>query len=433
MTWHALIEIAWKLLAVIALVAANAFFVAAELALVRIRDSQLASLAAQGNRRAKRARHLVAHIDTYIGATQFGITLASLAMGVLVEPVFSALLAPVFHLLQIASPQTRHTIAIAFGFFVNCFLLIIIGELVPKAIVIRRTLATALWTAGPLHWFYRLAFPFIWLLHHSSLLVLRWIGFDATETRESHSEEELRFMLATAQGSADRRELILNALDLRHRVAREVMSPRNEICFFDTAQPMAECLALAEKNRYSRFPVCEGGDLDKTLGVIHIKDLYALRDTAKTAADLLPAARRVFYIPETARLDGLLRRFLDRKLHFAVVVDEYGGTVGIITLENVIETLIGQIQDEFDAEKSELIRLSENAWEAAGALGLHELEKIIGPVAHDENTTTVSGWVTERLGGFPKAGDVVHFGGFEFRVEEMDGRRVGKLKVTRLE
>jgi CBS domain containing-hemolysin-like protein len=431
MTWDTIIDIGLKLLAVVALILFNAFFVAAELALVRIRDTQLASLITQGNRRAKRARHLVAHIDRYIGATQFGITLASLALGVLVEPVFTSVLEPLFHLLKISSDQTQRTIAIAFGFFVNCFLLIIAGELVPKAIAIRRTLVTSLWVASPLDWFYRLSFPFIWLLHRSSQLVLRWLGFDAAELHEAHTEDELRLMLASAQGTPDRRDLIMNALDLRHRTAREVMRPRNEISFFDAAAPMVECLELAEKTRYSRFPICADGDLDKTLGVVHIKDLYALRDRAKTATDLLPAARPLIYIPETARLDGLLRRFLERKSHFAVVVDEYGGMVGVVTLENTIESIVGQIQDEFDTEKSELVRLGENVWEAAGTLALRELEKITGAVPHDENTTTASGWVTEKLGGFPKAGDIVEVSNFQLRVEEMDGTRVAKLKVTR--
>jgi CBS domain containing-hemolysin-like protein len=429
--WDAIIQDGWKLLAVAALVLGNAFFVAAELAFVRIRDTQLASLAAAGNRRAKRARHIVAHIDAYIGATQFGITLASMALGVLVEPVFTSLLEPVFRLLKISNEHTQQTIAIGVGFFVNCFLLIIAGELVPKAIAIRRTLATSLWAAGPLNLFYRVSFPFIWVLHRSSQVVLRWLGFAGDELSDEHSEEELRMVLAAARGSADRRDLILNALDLRHRTAREVMRPRNEITFFDSTAPIAECLALAEKTRYSRFPICADGDLDRTLGVVHIKDLYALRDRAQTAADLLPAARPLFYLPETARLDGLLRRFLERKTHFAVVVDEFGGTVGVVTLENTIEAVVGQIQDEFDTEKSELVRLGENAWEAAGTLALHELEKIIGTVPHDENTTTASGWVTEKLGGFPKPGDVIAVGNFELRVEEMDGPRVGKLKVTR--
>ena len=431
MTWNDAIQDGFKLLAVAALVLFNAFFVAAELAFVRIRDTQLATLAEKGNRRARTARHIVAHIDAYIGATQFGITLASMALGVLVEPVFRALLDPLFPLLKITNEHTQGTIAIVVGFFVNCYLLIIAGELVPKAIAIRRTLQTSLWVASPLNWFYRISYPFIWVLHRSSQIVLRWLGFAGGELSDRHSEEELRVVLGAAQGSAERRDLILNALDLRHRTAREVMRPRNEVVFFDSTATIAECLALAEKTRYSRFPICENGDLDKTLGVVHIKDLYALRDRAKTAADLLPAARPLFYLPETARLDGLLRRFLARKSHFAVVVDEFGGTVGIVTLENAIEALVGQIQDEFDMEKSELVHLGENVWEAAGTLALRELEKIIGIVPHDENTTTASGWVTEKLGGFPRAGDLVAFGNFELRVEEMDGPRVGKLKVTR--
>ena len=431
MTWNDAIQDGFKLLAVLLLVLFNAFFVAAELAFVRIRDTQLAPLAAKGNRRARTARHIVAHIDAYIGATQFGITLASMALGVLVEPVFRALLEPVFPLFKITSEHTQSTIAIAVGLFVNCYLLIIAGELVPKAIAIRRTLATALWVASPLNWFYRLSYPFIWVLHRSSQIVLGWLGFAGGELHDRHSEEELRVVLAAAQGSAERRDLILNALDLRHRTAREVMRPRNEITAFDTSASLADCVALAEKTRYSRFPICESGNLDKTLGVVHIKDLYALRGRAKTAAELLPVARPLFYIPETAALDRLLRRFLDRKSHFAVVVDEFGGTVGIVTLENAMEALVGQIQDEFDTETSELVRLGDHVWEAVGTLALHELEKIIGSVPHDENTTTASGWVTEKLGGFPKSGDVVNVGDFELRVEQMDGPRVAKLKVSR--
>jgi len=429
--WENLILAVLQILAVLLLVAMNGIFVAAELAFVRIRETQLGALAGRGNRRARKAQHIVAHIDAYIGATQFGITLASMALGVLVEPVFRALLDPVFPLFHITAESTQSTIAIGVGFFVNCFLLIIAGELVPKAIAIRQTLDTALRLAGPLDWFYRISFPFIWVLHRSSQLVMRWLGFEHGERHDSHSEEELRLVLAAAQGTADRRDLILNALDLRYRTAREVMQPRHEIVVFDAAASIAECLALAEKTRYSRFPVCTDGDPDKTLGVVHIKDLYALRGRAHTAAELLPTARRLIFVPETARLDKLLRRFLDRKLHFAFVVDEYGGTVGVVTLENTIEALVGQIQDEFDTEKSELQRLGENLWEVAGTLTLHDLEKVTGSVPHDENTTTASGWVTEKLGGFPRVNDVVSVNNFELRVEEMDGPRVVKLKVTR--
>jgi CBS domain containing-hemolysin-like protein len=433
MNWDSIIDLGLKLLGLGLLILFNAFFVAAELALVRIRDSQLASLAQKGNRRAHRAQHIVVHIDSYIGATQFGITLASMALGVLVEPVFRALLDPIFPLVGIHSEQTQRTIAIVLGFFVNCYLLIIAGELVPKAIAIRRTLATALWVATPLDWFYRISYPFIWVLHHTSEIVLRWLGFPHAEFGEQHSEEELRFVLASSQGTPDRRDLILNALDLRHRIAREVMRPRNELTVFASDATVVDCVVLAEKTRYSRFPVCVDGDLDRTLGVVHIKDVYpALHNPrVQTAADLLPVARNIIYIPETATLDKLLRRFLDRRLHFAVVVDEFGGTTGVVTLENTIEALVGQIQDEFDTEATQFIRRSETVWEVAGTLALHDLEKIIGTVPHDENTTTTSGWVTEQLGGFPKTGDHVHVGIFELRVEEMDGPRVAKLKVSK--
>jgi CBS domain containing-hemolysin-like protein len=289
-----------------------------------------------------------------------------------------------------------------------------------------------------LRWFYLAFYPFNRLLNHAARWLLQRIGIEPDgATDRVHSEEELRLLVASVpqSGTAGGRNLILNALDLRHRVAREVMRPRHEIIAFDTDASLAECLALAEKTRYSRFPLCEGGDPDKTRGVVHIKDLYpAVRDPAaagRTAVDLLPVARPLIYVPETARLEKLLQLFLERKLHFAIVVDEYGGTVGIATLENVLEELVGQIQDEFDQEKSELMLVSKNVWEAAGTLPLHELEKIIGKTHLEETVATASGWMTQKLGGFPKAGDALTIGACELRVEEMDGPRVARLKITK--
>jgi CBS domain containing-hemolysin-like protein len=433
MNWDNVILIALKILAVIALVLLNGFFVAAELALVRIRDTQLASLAARGNRRAHKARHIVAHIDTYIGATQFGITLASLGLGVAVEPVFRDLLDPLFNLLAIESEHLRHVIAVCVGFFINCYLLIVVGELVPKAVAIRRTLPTALLTASPLAWFYRISFPFIWLLHRSSQLIVNRLGVGADDLRGAQSEEELRLVLAATPEMAGDRNLILNALDLRHRVAREIMRPRREIVAFDSEATMKECLAIAEQTRHARFPICDGGDLDKMRGLVHIKDFYpaTLNGGAKTAADLLPVARKLIYVPATARLEKLLRLFRERRLHFAVVVDEYGGTLGIVTLENTLEALVGQIQDEFDQEQTIFFRREKDIWEVAGALPLHDLEKITGPLQRDEGVATVSGWVTQRLGGFPKVGDRMSAGSCELRVEEMDGPRVARLKIIK--
>lgn len=425
-----------KILAVLALVVVNGFFVAAELALVRIRDTQLEALVLKGNRRARIARSIIGNIDAYIGATQFGITLASMALGVVIEPVFDRLLEPLFSLLRISSPQTQRTIAILVGFFVNCYLLIVVGELAPKAMAIRKTLETALFVSAPLRWFYRLSFPFIWVLNHSAQWLLRQFGIaGGSETGRAHSEEELRLLLSSAQRisgtTGSGRRVALNALDLRRRMARDVMRPRQEVIAFDTEATIAECVEIAERTRYSRFPLCESGDLDRTLGVIHIKDLYAARQRAQTGRDLLPSARKLIYVPETARLEKLLQLFLERKLHLAIVVDEYGGTVGMVTLENILEELVGQIQDEFDQENPLLIRKNESTWEVAGALPLHELDEVIGEPLQEEGITTVSGWVTHRLGGFPKVGDVLTVGTWELRVEEMDGTRVAKLKITR--
>ena len=425
-----------KLLAVGALVLLNGFFVAAELAVVKIRDTQLDTLVLKGHRRAKIARQLIRNLDSAISATQLGITLASLGLGVLVEPVFNALLAPIYSGLKVESETVRHTASILVGFFTNTYLLIVVGELAPKALAIRKTLPVALWTAQPLVWFGRITYPFIWLLNRSAQWLLRQLGVEAAlESERAHSEEELRLLFMASQkqsaGTHLGRDIVLNALDLRRRIVREVMRPRREIVAFDTETTIAECLDIAEKTRYSRFPLCESGDLDKTIGVVHIKDLYAARLKARSGADLRPACRKLIYVPETARLEKLLQLFLERKLHFAIVVDEYGGTVGMVTLENVLEELVGQIQDEFDQEKPLLLKKDERTWEVDGALPLHELADVIGEPLQEEGVTTTSGLVTLRLGGFPNEGDTLTLGAYELRVQTMDGTRVERLKLTR--
>ncbi|MGA2800939.1 MAG: hemolysin family protein [Verrucomicrobiota bacterium] len=436
MNWDAVILVALKILAVLALVLMNGFFVAAEFALIRVRETQLDALVGRGQRGAKMALHIVRNLNSYLSATQIGITMASLGLGWIGQPVFTTLLSPLFISLGVESGAWQHSISFAIGFSALTFLHITAGELAPKWMTIQKPLPIALWVAHPLRWFYIAFYPFNRLLNLSARWLLQKIGIelDVADDR-THSEEELRLVLASAQSEAGGRNIILNALELRHRVVREVMRPRYEITAFNTGTSIAECLALAEKTRYSRFPICEGGDLDKTRGVIHIKDLYpASRDPAlagRTAADLLPAARKLIYVPETGRLWKLLQLFLDRKLHFAVVVDEYGGTVGIVTLENVLEELVGQIQDEFDQEKPELKHVGENVWEAAGTLPLHELGKIIGEMQREESVATASGWVTQKLGGFPKVGDALTVGACELRVEEIDGPRVVRLKIVK--
>lgn len=436
MNWDFFIEIAFKLLAVMVLVMLNGFFVATEFALVKVRATQLEPFAARGHKRAKMALHLARNLDAYLSACQLGITLASLGLGWIGEPVFADLLAPLFKLFSVEGEKLQHTISIVVGFSVITFLHIVVGEMAPKSVAIRLAMPTTLWIAYPMRWFYVAMYPFIWVLNHSALWLLRVAGLEpAHEGDAIHSEDELRLVLASSQkqlgDSRFSQDLVQNALDLRQRVARDVMRPRQEITVLDTEAAIAECLDVAEKSRYSRFPLCEGGDLDRTLGVVHIKDLFAMRIKARSGADLLSAARKIIYVPETARLEKLLRLFLDRKLHLAIVVDEYGGTVGLVTLENIVEELVGQIQDEFDQEKPLLTRASDTSWEVAGALPLHDLEELVGAPLHAEGVTTTSGWVTHKLGGFPKAGDTVNVGNCDLRVEEMEGTRVARLRVTK--
>jgi len=434
MDWNDAILILLKVLAVLTLVLLNGFFVAAEFAFVRVRETQLDALVARSQRRAKLARHIVRNLNSYLSATQLGITMASLGLGWLGQPVFASFLSPALNLLGVKSGALLHTLAFVVGFSVLTFLSIVVGELAPKWITIQKTLPIALRAARPLRWFYLAFYPFNRLLNLSARGLLRQMGIEPdAEVSGAQSEEELRLALASvSQGRMTfGRNIVLNALDLRRRVAREVMRPRHEITAFDTDASIADCLAVAEKTRYSRFPLCEGGDLDRTRGVVHIKDLYALRDRARTAADLLSAARKLVYVPETGRLEKLLQLFLERKLHFAIVVDEFGGTVGIVTLEDVLEELVGQIQDEFDEEKPELTRVNETIWEASGALPLYELEKLVGEIGGGEGAATASGWITQRLGGFPKTGDTLTVGACELRVEEMDGPRVARFKITR--
>jgi CBS domain containing-hemolysin-like protein len=429
-------SIAINIVIIVALVLLNAFFVAAEFALVKIRETQLETLVAKGHRRARIARHIITNLNSFLSATQLGITMASLGLGWVGEPLFTRALSPLLVRLGVQSEAMLHSISFALGFSALTFLHICAGELAPKWTAIQKPLSIALWIAQPLRWFYLASYPFNWLLNRTARWLLKQVGIDAGgEGERAHSEEELRLVVAASQKQAGAtalgRDIVLNALDLRRRVARQVMRPRQEIVGLDTEASIAECLEVAEKTRYSRFPLCEKGDLDKTLGVVHIKDLYVMRLKARSGSDLAPSLRKLIYVPETARLEKLLQLFLDRKLHMAIIVDEYGGTMGMLTLENILEELVGQIQDEFDQEKPLLVRTGETSWEVAGTLPLHELQEFVGEPLHEEGVTTASGWVTQRLGGFPKVGDVVNAGPYQLRVEAMDGMRVERLGVLK--
>ena len=418
------------------LVLLNGFFVAAEFALVKIRDTQLETLVLKGHRRAKVARRIVHNLDAALSSTQLGITLASLGLGWVGKPVFASLLAPVLKQFHV-DPAQADWIAFAVGFTVITFLHIVAGELAPKSLAIQKPLATSLWVAQPLRWFHVLFYPVIWGLNHAAFWLLRQFGLQpAGEAELAHSEEEIRLLLAETRrhtsGPTLGQDIALNAFALRQRRVREVMRPRHEIVALNTDDSIAECLALARRTRYSRFPLCEGGDLDRTIGAVNSKDLADVLPEAERGRDLAPVARKIIFVPETARLEKLLTLFLQRKLHLALVVDEYGGTVGLVTLENVLEELVGPIEDEFDQEEPLIQQTGEQAWELNGSLPAHKLAELIGERCdQSDEVSTVSGLVTQRLGRFARAGDALALGAWELRVEELVETRVARIKLTR--
>ncbi len=413
------------------LVALNGFFVAAEFALAKVRPTQLEEHAQKGNRRGRVAANMVRHLDAYLSATQLGITLASIALGWVGEPAFAWIVGPLVAKIPGASPALVHSIALTASFVAVSILHIIFGELVPKSIAIRAPAGTTLWTALPLYLFYWIAFPAIWLLNHTANGILRLIGIRPASGHEiAHSEEEIRLLLASQQGTRlpeEKRDLLANIFELSDRVARQVMVPRADVVYLSTTRPLAENLQLARRSGHTRFPLCDG-DLDRIVGLIHIKDLFR----AEVAADdLRTVARPLKFVPESTALDRLLARMRAERLHLVAVLDEYGGVSGIVTLENVIEEIVGPIQDEFDAEKPELVDKGEGVYQVSGAMLVVDLEDEIGLELSDRDEDTIAGVVLSELGRRPRVGDHIELAGVRLEVLEVQGNRIRSLRLTR--
>ena len=419
---------------VLLLVALNGFFVAAEFALVKIRESQIKPLIDEGNRKALMTRRVLEHLDASLSACQLGITLASLALGWVGEPVFAALLEPVMESMHIESEGLKHSLSFLFGFSVITFLHITAGEQAPKLLAIQKPLPTSLWIAKPLWWFSKLSYPFIWGLNEASNKMLRWVGVEAVSEHElSHSEEELRMLIADTHrqqgGTLLEREIVFNAMELRQRLVREVMQPRPEIVFLSTDMTMEQCLEVMDRERYSRYPLCLDANPDQAIGVVHFKDVHVSRDRLLQAGDLNQISRKIIHLSETARLEKALQLFLRHKLHLGMVVDEYGTTVGMITLEDVLEELVGEIQDEFDQEVPMIITHQGGSFDVMGQCPLHDLSEILGTEVQEEGINTVSGWLTQQLGSFPKVGDEVLQHGFRWQVVKISGHLIERLRL----
>jgi len=415
-------------------VVANGFFVAAEFAIVKVRPTQLAELAATGSIRAKMARRLSRSLDAYLSATQLGITLSSLALGWIGEPAFEHILRPLFERYgHYSEPLSRSLSAIA-AFTIISILHIVFGELAPKSVAIQKPVGTSLWIAHLLHAFYIVMFPAIWILNNSARLFLRMIGMKpASESEVAHSEEELRLIL-THSGQAGvlsepRREIIEGVFEFSRRTARQIMVPRTDVAILSTTRTIEENLQTIQTTRHTRYPLCDG-NLDQTVGLIHVKDLFLaqLRGPGKRLMEL---KREILFTPENTTVESLLSQFREHQTHMAVILDEYGGSSGVVSMENITEELFGQIQDEFDRERPEVEPLPDGRYRVRGDYLIEDLAGRLKVDVGEPAEETIGGYVLAKLGREITPGDECRLGALSIEVLEGEHFRVRWVMVTR--
>ncbi|MGN6186489.1 MAG: hemolysin family protein [Thermoanaerobaculia bacterium] len=414
----------WYLFFAFLFVLANGFFVAAEFAIVKVRSTQLTELAEQGSMRAKMARKLTKHLDSYLSATQLGITLSSLALGWIGEPAFHHLIEPLFEKFNVPEAAAT-TISATVAFVIISILHIVLGELAPKSIAIQKPVGTSLWVAHLLHAFYLVTYPAIFVLNGVSRAILKVVGIEpASEHAEAaHSPEELRLILASSEKagvlSEEKREIIEGVFQFSTRTARQLMVPRTDVVFLSTTRTIEENLETIRTTRHTRYPLCEGS-LDVTIGLIHVKDLMLaqLRGPGKPLAEL---KRDVLFVPGNSTVESLLSQFIESKKHKALGLDEYGGASGIVSLENITEELFGQIQDEFDRERPEIEPLGNGRYRVRGDYLIEDLADRLKIDLGEPEEETVGGYVAARLGREVKPGDRVELG--DLAISVLDGER----------
>lgn len=433
----------WRLTFAVALLFINAFFVAVEFGLVRVRQTRLKELADGGSVRARDAMHIHERLDSYLSACQLGVTAASLGLGWVGEPVVAAFVAPIMGPLNAYFPGVDayvHAASLVMGFVLITFLHITVGEQAPKILAIQRSEQLVLQCSFPLRIFHALAWPFITVLNRASNALCRWMGVDphASHT-EVHSGEELKLILNESReaGSISRAagDVVTRALDFSHRMVREVMVPRGDVVFLNTQRPLSYNLQLVTEAGFTRFPLCDG-DLDHIRGMVHLRDILEKRvlnpaggapTAAITEVDLKNLARKAKFMPEQMTLSNALKEFQRTRTHQAIVVDEYGGAVGLLTLEDVLEALVGPIQDEFDEEAPLIEGLGKGVARVDGSAPLAEVNTALGLNLQDPHNGTIGGHLTTLLGRIAQVGDRLRLGSYDVVVEKMSGLAVGQV------
>lgn len=424
-------DVIFNLLIILFLVFMNGFFVAAEFAIVKIRSSRLDMLIEAGDRRAKYAKILTDQIDAALSVTQLGITLASLGLGWVGEPAMAEMIRPLLSPFAL-SEATVHTIAFAVAFSLITACHIILGELAPKSMAIQNAEGVTLGVAIPLLIFHKLMYPFVWVLNSVANKVVHLLGFEPVdEGSEVHTGEEIRLLVEEShkKGYIDKTEFdfVDNVFDFAEKNVRDVMIPRTDMVCLYLDESYEENIAAALENQMTRYPICREGK-DDIIGFLHIKDLMETVLNGRRP-NLKKLARNVLMVPETMAISRLLKTMQQNCEQIAIVVDEYGGTAGMVTLEDVIEEIVGDIRDEFDVERPVVERIDELTYSVDAKLVLDELNDILELSLEDDDVESIGGWLLDRVEAPPRVGQKAQLESAEFSVEEIDRVRITRVLV----
>jgi CBS domain containing-hemolysin-like protein len=413
-----------ELLAVAVLVLLNGFFVAAEYGLVTARRTRILELEHEGNRRARAVLNITAHPPRFISAMQLGVTLTSLGIGALGE-----------HALSKAFDSVLATVlAIILAYLILTFFHVVVGELVPKGIALGHSEGVALWVSAPVRAFFVLTWPLVWILMRSTEVVLRAFGLQPPGSElEVHSEAELKMLVSasTERGEieTEEREMLYKVFDFADKEVSDVMVPRPDVVALSIELPPEDALAAVIDSPYTRYPVYRGS-LDEIVGILHVRDLFSeLHDRGIAAVNLDDIVRPAHIVPETKDLAALLAEFRRANQHMAIVVDEYGGMEGIVTLEDLLEEIVGEIEDEYDLPDETVERIDERTIRIDGTFPIDDFNEQFGTELPVEDYHTMGGFVFGLLGRAPERGDRVEHEGVAFEVLEMDGTRILRLQV----
>jgi CBS domain containing-hemolysin-like protein len=426
--WGWGVTLTLELIGVGILILLNAFFVAAEYALVTARRTRIIELHHQGNRRARAVLKITSDPQQFIAAMQLGVTLTSLGIGALGEQALA----------RAFESWLATALAVLLAYLILTYFHVVIGELVPKGVALGHAEGTALWVSAPVRAFFTLFAPFVWVLRKSTDAVLHLLGLEPPSAeREPLSEAELRMLLSRSseQGEIEHEEqqMIDKVFVFGDKDVADVMVPRPEVVAISAELPPEEALAAVLDSPYTRYPVY-GESLDDVIGVLHVRDLFtAVHDRGLASVRLAEIVRPAYVVPETKDLASLLQEFRKTNNHFAVVVDEYGGMAGICTLEDLLEEIVGEIEDEFDVSEVQIEQLDDDTYRIDGMFPIDEFNERFGTSLPDEDFHTLAGFVFGQLGRAPQLGDDVEYDGMRFDVLEVDGNRIEKLVVNFVE